>query len=83
MWKEATLDKIVLRAIAGIVRHTDIHADRVYHGLQVVLENVLACSVAPAAVYQQQNRIGVWVTLLANSVPIPLQTITSELGSVT
>ena len=40
MWKESTFDRIVLRAIAGIVRDTNFHADRFGKLLEIVLEQV-------------------------------------------
>ena len=45
-------------------------------------QNVLACRVASATVDQQQNRIGVWITLPTDPVPIPLQAVTSELSGI-
>ena len=83
MREESTLDRIVFRAVAGIVSYPDFDADGIYHRLQIVFENVLARRVASAAIHQQQNRIGVRITLSTNPVPIPLQTVTGELGGVT
>ena len=40
--EEAAFDRIVLRAVTGIVGHPDFHADGVGGGLPVLLEEVLS-----------------------------------------
>lgn len=56
--------------------------DAVCHFLQVVLENIFARRVAPAAVKQQQQRIRIWVTLFADAVPLPIHTVARKFRSI-
>lgn len=82
MRKEASLDRIVLRAVRRIVGNANRQPDRIAQTLQVVFENILAGRIAAATVAGQQNRSGIAVTLLADPIPVPPKTVAGELGGV-
>jgi hypothetical protein len=44
------LDRIVLRAVRRIVGHTDLNPEPIYQPLEVLLEQVMAGTIAAAAV---------------------------------
>jgi hypothetical protein len=48
--KEATLDRVVLRAVAGVVGHADFDAQFVDEVLQILFEKVLRRRIAPPAI---------------------------------
>ena len=57
--KETSLDRVELRAVAGIVGHPDFNPEVVDQGLQVVLEKVLRrLNRFPPAVAKQED--GTW-----------------------
>ena len=54
--KQTTFNRIVFRAIAGVMSHADFKADGVGQRLQVMFENVRVRGVAAAAITQQKER---------------------------
>ena len=80
--EEAAFDRIVLRAVAGIVRHADLDTQFFDQMLQVLLEEVLRRRIAAAAIAQPEDRRGVGVTRAADAVPVPAETVAGELAGV-
>lgn len=75
-------NRIVLRAIAGIVCHSDLNADVVDQGLQVLFEQVLIGSVASTTVTQEQNRSGVWIAAFADAIPVPAKAVAGKQAGI-
>ena len=82
MREESTLNRIVLRAVRRIVSDANLQTDRFAEPPEVVFEDVLVCRIAATAITGQKNRSCLWITLLANSIPVPLETIAGELARV-
>ena len=82
MGKEAAFDRVELRAVAGVVRHSDCDSQIVDEILQILLEEVLCRGIATAAVAQQEDRRGVRVASLTDAVPVPAETVARELAGV-
>src|SRR5215210_1020673 len=82
MREEAMLDRVVLRRIRRVVRHTNLDPDPIDQPLQVLLEQVLAGTVAAATVTQQQDRGCPWVHRTSPTLPPPLDAVTGELAGV-
>jgi hypothetical protein len=56
MAKEAAFDRVELRAIGRIMRHTEGDAQRIDEALKVCFEQVLATTVTATAVAQEEER---------------------------
>jgi|GEM_PF-6440923 len=82
MGKQTTLNRVVFQTVRWIVSDSDLHADLIAQLLQIVLEDVLACGIAATTVVRQQDRRGVGITLLADSIPKPFETVARELGGI-
>ena len=69
MAEQAAFDRIELRAIRGIVGHTDRYFQVVDDVLEVFLEQMLVTTVTPTTIAQEQDRGGVWVQMSSIAVP--------------
>lgn len=69
VWKEAVLDRVVLRTVWRIVGDADFSADAIRQLLQVVFENVPVGGVAAAAIAEHQDAGGARISGLAEAVP--------------
>src|SRR6266852_7036052 len=67
--EQAAFDRIELRAIRGIVGHTDRYCQVVDNILEVFLEQMLVTTVTATAIAQEQDRGGVWVQTPSIAVP--------------
>ena len=54
--EQAVFDRIALRALRGIVGHTDRYCQVVDDVLEVFLEQMLVTTVTPTAIAQEQDR---------------------------
>ena len=75
-------DRIVLRAVRRIVRHSNRHADRVHEVLQVFFEQMMPAVVAAATIAQQQDRRRARVGTKPVPSPPQLETVARELARV-
>ncbi len=82
MREKAAFDRVVFRAVAGIVSHADLDSDVVHQALQILFEKVLVGRVAAAAVAQPQDRRGFRVRLPAELIPVPAEAVAGELRRV-
>ncbi len=76
--KQPAFDRVVLGAIAGIVRDADLDPDFITEYLQVVFEDVGVSRIAASAIAQQQDGGCIRVATFADAVPVPTQTVTRE-----
>ena len=83
MWKESTFNRIVLGAVAGIVRDPHFDANLIDQRLKILFEDMRSRRIAASTVAQPQDRSGVGIALFANPVPIPPKTITCEETCIT
>ena len=80
--EKTTLDRIVFRAVRRVVSDANIHTDAVGKLLKIVLENILPRRIASATITGYQDRRCVGVSLFADPIPIPFETIACKLGRV-
>ena len=80
--KKATLDQIVFGTIARIVSHANRHVRLIGNRLKIVFEKILTGRVTAAAIEQQQHRTRIGKGLLANAIPILLNTVAGKLRRV-
>ncbi len=62
--------------------NSDFDADRIAQLLQVMFENVFSGRVASATIADNQYRCCVWVTLLANPVPVPAEAVAGKFSRI-
>ena len=65
-----------------MVGNSDFDADRIAQLLQVMLENVFSRRVASATIADNQYRSCLWVTLFANPVPVPAETVAGKFSRI-
>lgn len=82
MGKESPFSSIVLGAVGWVVRDPDFHADCLAQPFQIVFEYILRGRIAPIAIASQEDGCRVGIALLSDSIPVPLEGITGELGGV-
>src|SRR2546422_2957611 len=82
MRKETTLNHIILRTRARVVRHANFHTNVVSQPLHIMLEEILVGSIAAATVTEPQDRGCLGITALSNTVPIPAKAVTRKLARV-
>ena len=82
MRKETTLNQMVLRTRARVVRHANFHPNLVGQQLQIMLEDIGVRGIAAAAIAQPEDRRRLGITPLAHAVPRPAKTVTRKLAGV-
>ena len=80
--EEAVFDRVVFGAVGRIVRNADLDADFISQGLQVLLEDIVAGTIAAAAVAEDENGGGLRIKVTTIGVPPMAETIASKLGGV-
>ena len=63
MWEEAVFNRIVLLAVGRVMGDADCDPNFICQLLQVLLENVVARTVTPAAVAENEDGRGVGIVL--------------------
>ena len=82
MGKEAAFDRIVLRAVARVVSHSDFNSQVVDELLQVLFEKILCRRIASATIAQQENGPSVRVASVADTLPVPVEAVAGEFARV-
>ncbi len=82
MREETVFAGVVFRAIGWIVSNANFDPDFIGQCLQVLLEDVVAGTVTPAAIAKHENRSGVGIVVVAVCVPPMAKAIASEFTGI-
>src|SRR5438552_18917349 len=82
MRKQTTLNQIILRTRARVVRHTNLHTNLISQLLHIMLEEILVGRVAAATVAQPEDGGRRGITPLPNTIPIPAEAVTGKLARI-
>ncbi len=73
--EQTMFDRVVSRAVRGLVRHTNVHTDPFGKPTQTLAESWKPIAIATAAIRQDEQAIRIRVAILPHPLPPSLNTV--------